>query len=104
MQYLKCHATLLVLTYALLYTGSQQSSCYQLATKRGVQEPLKKVLLCTQSNASSADLIECREVNFAVLEPNGGRSVELPEVLTVKDNPLRTTAVPCQKDLGRFIH
>ena len=78
----------LLLTYALLDTGSQPSFCdVKLAEKLGAKGPIKQVSLSTLSSASGLDPISCRKIDLTVTGLDSKESVALSKVLTGANDP-----------------
>ena len=101
---LQCNEGVL-LTYALLDTGSQRSFCdVKLAEQLGAKGPIKQVSLSTLSSASGLDPISCREIDLTVTGLDSKESVALSKVLTVEKIPLRASAVPCRGSIKKFRH
>ena len=94
-----------VLTYALLDSGSERSFCVRdLARKVGAREPRCKLPIKALSSGASVDEVDGKLISIVVSGMSDDRSLELRDVVTVKDIPAEGSSPPPFDILSNLEH
>ena len=92
-------------TYALLDSGSQRTFCKkELARRLWANGPREVLPIQTLSSGSDSAFIDGMLISLFVRSLGHGKEVELHEVLTLDEIPLRATAVPTALEFQEMQH
>ena len=92
-------------TYALLDSGSQRTFCEKELAWRLWANGLREVLpIQTLFLRSDSEFVDGMLISLSVRFLGHGKEVELHEVLTVNEIPLRATAVPTALEFQEMQH
>ena len=94
-----------VLTYALLDSGSERSLCVRdLARKVGARGPRCRLPIKTLSSGASVDEVDGELISIIVNGMSDDRSLELRDVVTVKETPAEGSSPPPFDILSNLEH
>ena len=94
-----------VLTYALLDSGSERSFCVRdLARKVGARRPRCRLPIKTLLSGASVDEVDGELISIIVSGMSDDRSLELRDVVTVKDIPAEGSSPPSFDILSNLEH